>query len=333
MPVLCTRMRTSLIDISGSGTSRRSRPGPAVDFTSACIDRAYSRGPVPGGVVRGSGARSPLVHVRPVDDRVLDRADALDVAAHPIAGLEEDRWVPEDADSRWCASRDHVAGLERDGRRDERDERRNVPDHVGRRGILHLVLLAVARDPPAPEAEATRRVDLVRRNEHRPHREERVAALRAKPLAIALLALPERRGDALPVTCADIVHDDVAGDVRHRFLDRDASRLFGDHDAELDLEIERVGPLWTDDRFPVCDDRVRELREEQGAIGTRAAAFSDVILVVQPDAHDLPGPGHRGCRRQLGRVRRYAVDDDPAIAIEGSLDDLLAEGPGSIREE
>src|SRR3954452_20818036 len=127
--------------------------------------------------------------------------------------------------------------------------------------------------------------------------------------------------------------DDVAGDVRHRFLDRHSSRLFGDHDAELDLEIERVGPLWTDDRFPLCDDRVRELREDQGAIGTRAAAFSDVILVVQPDAHDLPGPGHRGCRRQLGRVRRYAVDDDPAIAIEGSLNHLLAEGPGSIREE
>src|SRR5690349_10269348 len=114
IPVLCTRIRTSLIDISGSGTSQSSSPGPAVDFTSACMTRAYSGGPVSDGAVRGSGARSPLVRVRPVDHRVLDRPDPLDLAPDTIAGFQEDRRVAEDPHTGWCSSGDHVAGLQRD---------------------------------------------------------------------------------------------------------------------------------------------------------------------------------------------------------------------------
>src|SRR4029078_10455148 len=116
MPVLCTRIRTSLIDIAGSGTSRSSRPGPGVDFTSACMVRAYSDGPVADGAVGGSGARSPLVRVRPVDDRVLHRPDPLDLEAATIAGFQEDRWVSEDTAARGGTGRDDVARLEGDGR-------------------------------------------------------------------------------------------------------------------------------------------------------------------------------------------------------------------------
>ena len=86
-------------DIGGFRDVRSSRPGPAVVLTSACITRAYSDGPVAGGAVGGRGARSPLVRVRPVDDRVLDRADALDLAADAVTRLEEDRRVAEDADA------------------------------------------------------------------------------------------------------------------------------------------------------------------------------------------------------------------------------------------
>src|SRR6476619_5425559 len=130
MPVLCTRIRTSLIDISGSGTSRSSRPGPAVDLTSACITRAYSDGPVAGGAVGGSGARSPLVRVRPGADPVRDRADALDLAADAITRFQEDRRVAEDTDTLRGAGRDEVTRLQRDRRGDERDEGRHIPDHV-----------------------------------------------------------------------------------------------------------------------------------------------------------------------------------------------------------
>ena len=57
--------------------------------------------------------RSPRV-VGPVDDRVLDRADALDLAADAVARLEEDRRVAEDADARRRPGGDDVAGLEGD---------------------------------------------------------------------------------------------------------------------------------------------------------------------------------------------------------------------------
>ena len=52
--------------------------------------------------------------VRPVDDRILHRADALDLAADAVAWFEEDRRVTEDADTGRSARRDDVAGLERD---------------------------------------------------------------------------------------------------------------------------------------------------------------------------------------------------------------------------
>ncbi len=57
-----------------------------------------------------------VVVLGPVDDRILHRADAVDLAADPIARLEEDRRVAEDADTGRRAGRDDVAGLERDRR-------------------------------------------------------------------------------------------------------------------------------------------------------------------------------------------------------------------------
>ena len=59
---------------------------------------------------RGRG----LAAVGPVDDRVLDRADALDLAADAVARLEEDRRVAEDADAAGRAGGDDVAGLQGD---------------------------------------------------------------------------------------------------------------------------------------------------------------------------------------------------------------------------
>ena len=83
------------------------------------LDQGVHARSVPRCVVRGRaapvGAVSRVgVDLRPVDDRVLDRADALDLAADPVAGLEEDRRVAEDADARRRAGRDDVAGLQGD---------------------------------------------------------------------------------------------------------------------------------------------------------------------------------------------------------------------------
>ena len=101
---------------AGTGTSSSSRPGRGRVLTRACMAS------VPTLVERRADGQPSRRHVGPVDDRVLDRADALDLAADPVAGLQEHRRVAEHPDARWRAGRDHVAGLEGDDRADERDE-------------------------------------------------------------------------------------------------------------------------------------------------------------------------------------------------------------------
>src|ERR1700704_854368 len=109
MPVLRTRIRTSLIPIAGIGTSRSSRPGPGPALTSASIDA--------GRTASLDSAEVAVViahHFGPVDDRVLDRADPRDLTASAVAGLEEHRWILEDAYARRRPRGDDVARFERD---------------------------------------------------------------------------------------------------------------------------------------------------------------------------------------------------------------------------
>ena len=110
MPVLRTRMRTSLMPDRGLRDVARLRPGPAAVLTSASMGGSASR----GRRAAVSACRARVLG--PVDDRVLDRADALDLAAHAVARLEEHRRVAEHADARRRAGGDEVARLERDGR-------------------------------------------------------------------------------------------------------------------------------------------------------------------------------------------------------------------------
>ena len=58
--------------------------------------------------------------------RVLDAADPLDLAAHPVARLQEDRRRPEDADAGRRARGDDVARLQGDRAADELDELRHA---------------------------------------------------------------------------------------------------------------------------------------------------------------------------------------------------------------
>src|SRR5690349_12582834 len=185
MPVLRTRMRTSLMPGTGTGTSRSVSPGPASVFTSA------SMAPLPA-----IGSRSVVAArvVRPVDDGILHPADALDLAPDAVAGLEEHGRVAEHADTCRRAGDHQVARLERDLLGDEADQLGHREQHVGGVPVLHQHRIVAARgDAPAAQGEAGGGVDLVRGDEHRADRKERVAALRAQPLAVALLALAEGR--------------------------------------------------------------------------------------------------------------------------------------------
>ena len=163
--------------------------------------------------------------VGPVDDGILDRADALDLAAHPVARLEEDRRIPEDADARRRPGGDDVARLERDRAADGSMSSGDVqimsavvPSCIR---ISPAGVRAGARDPPRSKAEGLGIRDLVGGHEDRAHRQERVGALGPQPLTVADLALAEGGRDALPVAGADVVDDDVARDMVERVRARD----------------------------------------------------------------------------------------------------------------
>src|SRR3954453_8098703 len=186
VPVLWTRNRTSLMPTTGRGTSRRSRPGAASVLTSASMSAPSDELVEVVGVEAGILAIVVVVivivvviDVGPVDNRVLNPADAVDLAADAVARHEVDGRISEDADARRRAGRDDVARIERDRPADERDERGHAPDHVGRRPLLHQHPAAVvrtgARDAVGAEAEVLRVRDLVRREEDRAHGRDSVA--------------------------------------------------------------------------------------------------------------------------------------------------------------
>src|SRR5205814_1867865 len=61
---------------------------------------------------------------------VFDGADAVDLDAHDVAGLEIDGRRTKMSDTGGCAREDDVARLEREGGRQMLDLRRYVEDHV-----------------------------------------------------------------------------------------------------------------------------------------------------------------------------------------------------------
>lgn len=144
------------------------------------------------------------------------------------------------------------------------------------------------------QAQVLRIGDLGRRHERRPDRQERVRPLGPEPLAVTDLALAEGGLDALPVPGADVVDDDIAGDVAERVRPGHPAGRGADHHPELHLEIEGVAALGTDDRHAVRDHRVGELGEEERPVRTGPASFGGVLTVVEPDAHDLARAREKG---------------------------------------
>ena len=239
-------------------------------------------------------------------DGVVDAADAADLDPDPIARLEEGRRVAEDADAGRRPGRDDVAGFERDDRADVLDELGDLPDHVGRGGVLPELRRAgfrtAAGDVPAADRELVGQRHLFAGDDDRAHRQERVRALGPEPLAVADLAVPERGLDALPVAGRDVVRDDVAGDVLVGVGRLHPACPLADDDAELRLEVEGVTARGMDDRLSVGHDGVGELGEEQRPLRAGPAALGDVVAVVQADADDLLGRLDRGGRGELADV-------------------------------
>ena len=199
--------------------------------------------------------------------------------------------------------------------------------------VLHQLRLAGIRpagtwDPPAAESDAGGRVEVIGRRKATADRQERVAALRPQPLAVALLSGAERRRASLPVARRDVVHDDVAGDMRHRLVDRHPAGPPADHDAKLDLEVERVCSFGADDRLAVADDRARQLCEQQRLVrGCSPGALGHVVAVVQADADDRPRTARAEAvdDRVQRHDRRSPISWDAGEAAADGADDGAGE--------
>jgi len=107
-------------------------------------------------------------------------------------------------------------------------------------------------------------------------------------------------------------------EVRLRRLDL-AGRLL-DHEPQLGLVIDTARPLRHFNRRAGADHRSRRLDEDERLLGQRLVLLGRVILVVQPDAHDL-GRCHgreqaqavlRDLRTVAEFVEDVAVDQPPA---------------------
>ena len=282
------------------GLQREARFGGGLDEGEHCAAPAsrFPAAPRGQGVGRGSSVQSTRgFSTLPMPS--ISHTDA-------VARLEEHRRVTEHPDARGRAGGDEVAGLERDVARDEADQLRDVVEHVGGVPVLHEDRSSrrPRRSPGYASCGADRpAVGSISSGVTNtgPTGQERVGALGAQPLAVALLALRQRLRVALPVAGAHVVDDHVARDEAGGLLDGHPATGPADDDAELHLEVEGVRPLGPDDRLAVPDDGVGELGEQHRPVGGGAATLLRVVAVVQPDAHDLAGLDvvHRRCRAAL----------------------------------
>src|SRR5262249_56998307 len=156
-------------------------------------------------------------------DLILDEADAIDLDAHTIAGLEESRRLHGDAYAARRAGEDHVAGLQRHRLCEVRYLRRAVEDQV--LGVRVLPLLAVDE---AADAEIPG-IDLVSRHYERSKRRVRVERLPDRELT----------RPHLPVAYADVVAGAEAAHRLARARERDVPAALADHEHQLGFVVER----------------------------------------------------------------------------------------------
>ena len=105
-----------------------------------------------------------------------------------------------------------------------------------------------------------------------------------------------------------------------RDLGGDPPSPSADDDPELDLEIERVRALRPDDRFPIADDGVPELREERRPCRRLDALLGDVVAVVEADADHLAGVLEG---RQRFELAPTSTDIGAGLGRAGLLEDLV----------
>ena len=207
---------------------------------------------------------------------------------------------------------------------DLRDRRR----HAAR--VRRLPRLAVHAQR---HREIVRIRDLVRRDDPRAERAERVDRLAEREDAAPHLA-------SLDVARGDVVEDDVAGDVVHRLLRAEPLAVLADDHRELELVVELLGEvLGIDDRLVRADDRVDVLEEDDPRRDlVRPVDVLRLLLVLAEVAgrveellrHDRRAERRVRERRPLARVVGAAALEVLAHRRHVEAHDLVAVDPADL---
>ena len=216
--------------------------------------------------------------------------------------------------------RDHVARHQRDDGRDRLDERGDVEDEIA--GVRVLTQLAVH---PAANARVGA-IQLVGRDEPRPHRPERVDRLPEQPLLVAPLDVARRH----------VVEDRVAEHVLHGARRADAPPALADDDGKLGLVVDGLRHAARDaDRLAGSDHAVGHLREDDRVFGARRRAclggsrpvhaarrpFRRVGAVVDAGAEDVAArPRQRRIELDGGKRKRGPGRGRHAASLGEHLD-------------
>ena len=217
----------------------------------------------------GCAPTSSRIGVGTVDDRVRQRAEALDLDGHDVTGLHRPA-------VRRGAGEDQVAGQQRDRAGEVGDEVVHVPRHLVGAAVLADLAVDERADPLAAEVPVG--------DERRADRAQRVAALHAQHRAGVGVA---------EVVQAEVVADRVAGDVaRRRLVGRDVAARPADHDHDLALVVQPLAPLGAHDGPAVGVQRRRrllEVRRRGRQLDLELAHPADVVEVHADDLRRLAG--------------------------------------------
>ena len=139
--------------------------------------------------------------------------------------------------------------------------------------------------------------NLVRCDQHRPHRRERVERLAGHPLLAGLVELP--------VASRDVVPDRIAADMLESPLAWDVPSAPADHHDKLCLVVNLLADGRQDNHLAVANQGCGVFAEEHRLFRHGNAALGGMIAIVEPDANDLPRVRHR---RQEPHIRRIMPD-------------------------
>src|SRR6266404_5046922 len=246
-----------------------------------------------------------------VFDLIAQDADIFQFYLADVPGFHEQRGLARLPHARGSAGDKNVAGGERYGLAQDRDNSGDIENHVGGRGILHHLAVQPGLNMQALAAGW----QFVCGYEEGPEGTGGVEILADGPLRGLRLEIPDR----------SVVENRVANDMIEGLAARDMAPALADDGHHLARVVELTGGRRPDDGRPMADRAGGKAGEDRGIYGNDESALDGVVYIVQPDADDLAWMGERrleidgvevdGAAAQQARGGRLetglAADDQP----------------------